>query len=284
MSITDPTSNPTNYVTFNKASGSSLPSTVGKWNDSALAWKVTKVEDTDISPVVVATTYHDVYTILATPSSFEIYNGESGVAWTNMLNLACDWASGQSTASGCIDALTSGLYGYQGLHYNSTSANFDFGYNQLRLKTLLQAIDANDDPNNTPGADCTTYANFLCLLAYSIGMSSASYDGVGYIVIERDGSGERISVNQVYPAYDGLFSTPQSSYSWSYHQIVNFYNPVQLNNYIADAAAKFYNNGNSVLSKGNVSYNNYLTLLSTDTDIFNTPTNGREKPYVMPGY
>ncbi|MDP2983675.1 MAG: hypothetical protein Q8O92_10150 [Candidatus Latescibacter sp.] len=270
ISIENPGNNPYNLVTFSKTQGSSLPNSVGK-KTGGLKWRVTKIGPNTLgTPIELGTTSHDYYTLLSAPDSFYNYaDNEAGIPWSDALDLACDWASGQSTKPGCISYLTSGLYNYQSLQYGQNSTKYDSGTSQLYFKALLDSIDILGDVS----IDCVSYANLLCLLAYSIGMPYSEANGIGYIGI-KDGVHTTFTTNTLLPAPYGSAS---QIYYWLYHQIVYFYDESQYDNFIADAAARAYNGGSPILSKGDVTYSNYLQLLTTDTGIIQYPSS-RTKP------
>jgi hypothetical protein len=113
-SIADP-GNPANYVTFKKTTSYSLQTTVTKCTNAQLAWKVTKILNyTFPTPVDVGTTYHTVYTLLNTPQS------PMTEPWTEVLDYACEWASGASTNAGVVSNITTGAYnsGIKDYNYN----------------------------------------------------------------------------------------------------------------------------------------------------------------------
>jgi hypothetical protein len=156
--------NPANYVTFQKASGSSLPTSVSKYDDAQLSWKVTKIESYTFStPVEVGTTHHPVYTILSTPYSFVDHYSypdpdRVGEPWTEVLDLACEWADGETSYLGCLGALTDGLNGYSKMKYDNV-LNHVVSSSRLKLSELLQTINNNA----TTLCNCQDYS-LLCTL------------------------------------------------------------------------------------------------------------------------
>ncbi len=168
-------SSETNYQMFDTASG--FPGAVGKYEVS-WTWRVVAVNETPREPETVGYTSHTLYTLLDTPVSFYFMTyGETGIPWADVLDLSCEWASGETSYSACISKLTQGLYEYSGLHYTQDSMGHASG-DVLYLQYLLDEIAAPSQAKT----NCVAYANFLNVLAYSIGMPSSV---VGFIQISR---------------------------------------------------------------------------------------------------
>ncbi len=103
FSIED-TGNPTNYVTLSKATGSSLPSAVGRYTFS-WQWRVSAVEGQTLpTPVIVATTRHGYYGLLSVPKE------PMTQPWIEVLENACIWAANSMTEEGVVYGITCGAY------------------------------------------------------------------------------------------------------------------------------------------------------------------------------
>ena len=107
-------------------------------------------------------TYHSYYTLLATPQA------PMAEPWTDVLDYACDWASGQSTDAGVLSSLTSGLYN-SGLDYDGFQSHYKLNPPWPNTtKTIFDLTDFLDDWNK---ADCQDCGMFLSIISSSLGAS-----------------------------------------------------------------------------------------------------------------
>lgn len=104
-------------------------------------------------------TEHIYYTLLSTPLA------PMAQPWTGVLDLACNWASGDNWDLGIIKDLTEGLYNC-GVTYNQ-GVSHTSGYTNLNLGSLLSGLD---NPSNV-AMDCKDFSNFLQVLNRSLGVS-----------------------------------------------------------------------------------------------------------------
>jgi len=263
LSVTDPNySSELNYQMFDTASG--FPSTVDKYEFS-WTWRVAAVDGTPRTPETVGTTTgHILYTLLDSPDSFYFKSyEETGVPWTDVLDLACDWASEETSYSACMSKLTQSLYDYSELKYTPSDSGHGAG-NMFYLQKLLNDINAQ----SPTFANCVAYANFLNILAYSIGIPQSV---AGYIQLKAN-----FATKTILPAQ---WANPDS-FNWGLHQIVNFYDETQWADRIADAAAKVYDNGGLILAKGDMAYNDYLPKLTDDGSVYMDPASVRVQTWV----
>ncbi len=232
---------------FYTESGRSVPSGIGsQW--VVFSWRITAIGGEPLLPTChLANTSHYFYTVFASPTSF--YDGEYGKPWTEMLDRACVWAANQSTEAACLSSLTSSLHSFPSSKmYYDDGRHFSTGA-EVDLQALLVSLSAND----TTKADCQDYSNFLCLLAYSIGLSYfSSTNKVEYATIGSD-----FQTNTLFPAGH---SSPSSPF-WGIHQVVHFQGDM-----IADASAKVYNGG-WILARGDISWTSYKPLLTADSGV-----------------
>jgi hypothetical protein len=140
----------------------SLPSSVGirtfkwKWEATALPLSAPycPIECESI------TTTHTYYTLLAAPQD------PMDEPWTSVLDFACSWASGQSTNSSSLNALTTNLYTNSGLDYNGGQSHY---YYEDDINKFV--FHLTDFLNQWIYADCQDCSMFLSILTSSIGAS-----------------------------------------------------------------------------------------------------------------
>jgi len=158
-------------------------------------------------------TTHTYYTVLTTPQS------PMAEPWSNVLDYACEWASGKSTESDVISSITNSLYNC-GVEYDGAT-HYTSGYYSLNLSLLLDHLDTP----STVQMDCRDFANFLHVLTNSLGLSGK------YNVINNLSPPYDFDYNYILPA--GL--DEEITGNWLMHQ-VGWYNYK-----VADASAKIDN-------------------------------------------
>ena len=105
-------------------------------------WYVTKVNTVTLgTPVYLGLTTHEFYIILSTPIS------PMTQPWDDVLEYACNWASGETTATDVVDEITYNTYwNYGSKYYTGQNSNVNAGCTELKLANLLAdtEIDCKD--------------------------------------------------------------------------------------------------------------------------------------------
>ncbi len=223
------TTNESGYKVFITESGYHIPSEVGIYS-VLFSWRVVAIGGVPQTPIHLANTEHNFYSLYYSPGSFDDGN-DIGTPWTDILDRACIWAAGQTTASGCLSSLTTGLYNYSKMKYTLNSHWAD--HSTIDLKHIL--TDLNNTSTYEEG-NFLDYSSFLNMLVYSIGLSSSGSDCCKYATL-----GPSFQTKYILPAQHA----DSSSYGWGEHQVAYFQDT-----YMADASAKVYSGGNWILSKG----------------------------------
>jgi hypothetical protein len=94
------------------SSSSTVPNSVGKYSKS-WNWWVVKVNGVPRGPFFAGSTSHTYYIVQSTPQP------PLSEPWTDVLDYSCSWASGQTTTTGVVSAITSSLY-TSGFNYESS--------------------------------------------------------------------------------------------------------------------------------------------------------------------
>lgn len=189
-----------------------IPSSVCK-NTFSWKWEATALPTSSpycpITCTYVSTT-HTFYTMLATPQT------PMSTPWTDVLEYACVWASGQSTNSNVLYYLCNNLYNNSGLDYDGNQSHYDYiSYPFQKFKFNL-----TDFLSEWNKADCQDMSMFLSILSSSVG---------AYLNQTRriQGSFSTKSIDPVGTTY-GWGTT-----SWNFHHIGwlnNIYDPcIRLN-------------------------------------------------------
>lgn len=219
-----------------------LPASVGKhtftwkWEILAIpvdnpnycaAWKTT-------------TTSHDFYTLLAAPQA------PMTQPWTNVLDYACDWASGQSTATTIAPKVTDGIY----YHLGDTDGDIDydwpigrsfFSYNEDKRAFYLYSFFNCINTSNSVFVNCSDVANLFNIFSSALGLNSSSKRIENY---QND-----FHTNSI----DAIGSYSWDTIIWQYHHY-GWYN-----NTVNDPCLRV--NENSPVLPSNMdqgTYNNYL--------------------------
>lgn len=109
---------------------------------------------------ITSTGPHTIYVVLASPQA------PMTKPWTEVLDKACVWASGKSTSSSALEALTTKLYYDSGLDYDGTQSHYGYKSNPPRM-----VFDLTDFLSDWDVADCQDGAMYLSLLSSGIGAS-----------------------------------------------------------------------------------------------------------------
>lgn len=216
-----------------------LPNNVGK---QTFTWKweiyAIPICATGYSSACKTTnTTHTYFTLLAAPLA------PMEEPWVSVLDKACVWAGGQSTAEGVLASLTNSLYS-SGVIY-APGSFYTIGSNtNLDLKSLLTDLVTPSNVN----MDCRDFSNFLQVLNRGLGVA-CEYNRIWMTC----------NYNYILPAGWSSGSTG----FWVYHQ-VGWYNSK-----VADSAAKVDNDDptisppfNGILVTGNWTLTEYLDKLT----------------------
>ena len=182
----------TSFINFH---ASTVPTSVGK-RTIGWTWRITKVDgESQSPPKVLGYTDHDYYTVLANPQS------PMSTPWTEVLDYACDWASGENMSSMIVDKITLNSY-YTGFkNYNSQISHCDTastGQVSLNLTNLLSGTNA----------DCKDMAAVVQVFSNAIGVS-------GVYMKRISGSFNTQSIDPIGTTNpDGWFNL-----QWNYHQV-----------------------------------------------------------------
>jgi hypothetical protein len=190
----------------------------------AWAWRVSKVNGVEQIPsIYIDDSYHEGYVVLQTPIS------PMQEPWVGVLDKACSWASGETTASSAVSDMTYELYNY-GVEYDG-GQHYTTDYTNLDLTSLLADLA---DPSSVE-MDCRDFSNFLHVLTNSLGVSGK------YNRIDRTTSPYWFHYNYILPSGWEHWSTSD----WNYHQVGWYYN-----SNVADAAAKIDNDADPTQGPG----------------------------------
>lgn len=157
------------------------------------------------------TTRHRIYILLETPKApWDQTPGSTGNPWTDVLDYACDWASGETTRDGAASAITEHVNTSLGLTYDMDSGmsqyttpvnglNFectqfvDYVKNGLGLGNVVNCTDC--------GTIVTTFANVLGCDLHASQM--------------RNG----FALNQIHAIGQPGFGCPNWGCGFSYHEV-----------------------------------------------------------------
>ena len=236
------------WITYN-ATGS-VGNNVGEY-DIVWDWKVVKKDGGNQNPPVsIEQTSKEYYVIYSAHKTMQYDSYPK--PWTEMVDLACNWAQGESTESGCVAEISSGLYSWGDIQYGDgdtgkTSTSY------IKLKTFLSYIHDHDPAY----LNCEDFSHFLNVLNASIGIETKYYH-----------IGTTFTHHYLLPA--GAINTVYDD-DWNFHQIC-FYG-----NNVADASTMIDTDGDPsdfpiewTLSKGDLSWSTYKAALTDNALV--TPT------------
>jgi hypothetical protein len=150
--------NPTNFVTFNTGGGTTVAESVGicdiLWN-----WRVVAVGGTPISPINIANSSHEYYTVLDTPKA------PMSEPWTEVLDYSCNWATENSYEAACVDSLTMKLFNC-GVNYDPNGDGYTNLSDEFNLSMLLENIS---NPSEVQMC-CVDFSHFFNILSASLGI------------------------------------------------------------------------------------------------------------------
>ena len=145
--------------------GESIPNSVGKWY-SIFDWKVSKIGATSYPNFHMASTRLDYYTVYDTPVT------TMETPWVGVLDGACDWAHGCTTALDVLSDVTTGIYEELGdtdggIDYRVdpvyTSDNYLFD-----LEDFLYHLSSEDSVR----VNCYDVANIFNIYTTALGIST----------------------------------------------------------------------------------------------------------------
>jgi len=246
--------NDTQYATQTLECSGSVPNSVGirsfSWN-----WYVTYIDEVEFEePIWIAESGdHEYYTVLDEPQS------PMAEPWTEVLDYACDWASGRTYRRGALQDLTESLYEY-GVEYDGGTHYTSGSYTNLNLTSLLNDLS---NPSSVE-MDCRDFSNFLQVLLNALGGDCQ------YNRIDRTSYPYYFCYNYIWPAGWGSYTFGGC---WNYHQ-VGWYGSE-----VADASTKIDNDANPrsspfswKLAVGDMSLTSYIEKLTSDDDVESVAT------------
>jgi len=241
--------NDTQYATETMECFGSVPGSVGirsfSWD-----WYVTYIDAVEFEePLWIGTSGdHEYYTVLAAPQA------PMSVPWTEVLDYACDWASGRSDLGAALQDLTESLYNC-GVEYDGGTHYTSGSYTNLNLTSL---IDDLSNPSSVE-MDCRDFSNFLQVLLNALGGNCQ------YNRIDRTSSPNYLYYNYLWPAGWGGYAF---NGVWDYHQVGWYGSDV------ADASTKIDNDINPRSSPftwklvvGDMDLTDYIEKLTSDDDV-----------------
>ena len=190
---------------------SSVPSSVGirefKWR-----WYLLQIDEFEYeTPILIGDSGdHKFYTVFAQPQN------PMAVAWTEVLDYSCDWASGQTTNSVIAQKITEGIYDELG--DTDGDIDYDWPYGQcmyssgltLRTFNLRGFLDDLEDSDSVE-VNCSDVGNLFNIFSAALGLASGSKR------IMKTDYPYNFLTNEINPIGD---STPYEWVSalWGYHQ------------------------------------------------------------------
>jgi len=244
----------------------SLPSSVGirtfdwKWEATALPM------NSPYCPIVCVpcTTTHTYYTLLAAPQD------PLDEPWTSVLDYACDWASGQTTASGAATEITESLY-ESGFYYEASSGYPQYGdsWNSFLLTDFLSDLGSSFDVN------CLDMAKAVTTFSNAIGADLTltrfhSTLGVRYPLNYIDPIGSTSATNNTFSS--PLIGNDCRTGGFGYHAFAE-----DDNNYVWDATLRYDTDANP----DNVSNSNPNCGNSTTGEDWELPCYIAESEYLI---
>lgn len=235
--------NISNYIEIT-LSDADVPNTIGK-RTYTWEWKVYAIPvGSGCSYMSTFTTQHTYYTLLATPQA------PMSEPWTDVLDYACVWASGATSAPIVISSLTADLY-ESGIEYTAVN-EYTNQYNELDLTDLLTDIQNL----SAMAMNCADFSNFLHVLSNALGLNSE------YAIIDNE-------INRLLYGFDIKHVLPADwinprTNGFSFHQVVWY------DNAVADASLKVdkdYDNQVWDLALGDITLSTYLYYLVDDSDL-----------------
>jgi len=206
-------------IEFELDDGESIPNSVGSWY-SIFDWKVSKIGTTSYPNFHMGSTRMDYYTVFDTP----VTTMES--PWIGVLDGACDWAHGCTTALDVLSDVTTGIY----YDLEDTDGDIDWqtdsvytgdNYYSFDLDNFLYHLSSEDDVM----VNCTDVANIFNIYTTALGISTQTkriYKDEGTFDTNlADAIGWNIGDFVSYPWYNHQFGYYNSSYV--YDPCIRFY-------------------------------------------------------------
>ena len=191
------------YVLFSTGDGTTVPNSVQDTN-VYWSWRVVAVGGTPRSPYAMGSTNHSFYTLLAAPQA------PLAEPWTDVLDYACNWASGETTAQGVVYEITEDAYNNNFKNYNGLVSKTTGG--TCYLGSLLQATEA----------DCRDMSAVVQLFSNALGVERGQ-SGIQVRLIDTVGSSTGFYYKSLDPIGTPSWVGGTSSSWWNFHQ-VGYYN------------------------------------------------------------
>jgi hypothetical protein len=152
-----------NYVTFTPSS--STPASVNEGTIS-WQWKAKNLNGQTTSEYYINSSgWHKIYTVLDTPTA------PMAEPWTEVLDKACIWASGEMSKSGAAGKVVDSIFssGYQYDNVNGDARYYDPDDSKFKLTTCLSEWGISHNIN------CWDCSNMTCIFSNALGCGLNRY-------------------------------------------------------------------------------------------------------------
>ncbi len=153
-------------IEFDLDGGESIPGSVGSWY-SIFDWKVSKIGSTSYPNFHMGSTRLDYYTVFDTPVT------TMETPWIGVLDGACDWAHGCTTALDVLSDVTTGIYEELG----DTDDDIDYQVNPVYTGEYFYSFNLHqflEDLSLIDGVlvNCYDVANIFNIYTTALGIST----------------------------------------------------------------------------------------------------------------
>jgi len=188
-------------VSFNTNASYPQASTVGKWTVT-WTWKVVKIDGGSVTPFSIGTSTHTFYNVLSTPTA------PMAVPWVEVLDYACDWAQGETTAVNTASEVAKGIYtmgDQDGDIDYPDDGEADYSEGGFVTHFDLNKYFSHLSDSTSVKVNCSDVSNIFCIFSNVLGDSAQS---------RRAESGLGITTKNVDP-----IGSPGTTYAdWDNHQ------------------------------------------------------------------
>lgn len=166
----------------------------------------------------MATTAHRVYVVLDTPSLpwRPEPNGGTQQPWTDVLDLACQWAGGATTPGDAAAAITTRVNGSLGLTYDTDSGTSvytsDDGYGQVFSCTAFLNELGNRPGGQGKKVNCTDCASIVTAFANVLGCNLKAF-------VMGSGSRTGFGCNKIQAIGHQDWAYPFANHAFAYHEV-----------------------------------------------------------------
>jgi hypothetical protein len=174
----------------------SVPASIGK-HEFYWDWKY-KTSPSGSTIEMGMTGNHLLYTVHSTPQAPMV------VPWSEVLEYATDWASGESTAAGVAEKIVNGMYN-SGIVYSPSQHHTHPYYKTFYLNQLFSELRTS---GLTVNMDCRDCANLFHCLTNALGFNYQ------YMVIDKSGGGS-FAYKSMWPMGHSVCNAS----SWNFHQV-----------------------------------------------------------------